>query len=103
MNNKQSIIHHTHHSTLEQTQYPTKDSTMNQSNRTTQSFPYRLRCLIENESSDDDGVAPVAWLPHGLAFVIVDQDRLAKTLPTFFNQSKVRSFTRQLNLWGFKR
>ena len=46
----------------------------------------------------------VAWLPHGYAFRIFDEARfMEEVVPMFFKQTKIRSFYRQLNLWGFKR
>ena len=46
----------------------------------------------------------IDWMPHGRAF-IVKQPKIFTTqvLPRFFKQTKFLSFTRQLNLWGFKR
>lgn len=46
----------------------------------------------------------IDWMPHGRAF-IVKQPKVFTTqvLPRFFKQTKLLSFTRQLNLWGFKR
>lgn len=43
-------------------------------------------------------------MSHGRAF-IVKQPKIfaAQVLPRFFKQTKFLSFTRQLNLWGFKR
>lgn len=47
----------------------------------------------------------VKWLPHGRSFMIVDQELfMRKVHPRYFsNQKNYRSFTRQLNLWGFQR
>lgn len=46
----------------------------------------------------------VSWLPHGRAFIVLNTQQLCDVvLPRFFKQSKFMSFTRQLNLWGFKR
>jgi hypothetical protein len=43
-------------------------------------------------------------MPHGRCFVVINPDRLvAEVLPRYFNQTKILSFVRQLNLWGFKR
>eukprot|EP00585_Thalassiosira_rotula_P013021 CAMPEP_0196130040 /NCGR_PEP_ID=MMETSP0910-20130528/550_1 /TAXON_ID=49265 /ORGANISM="Thalassiosira rotula, Strain GSO102" /LENGTH=609 /DNA_ID=CAMNT_0041389265 /DNA_START=72 /DNA_END=1901 /DNA_ORIENTATION=- len=46
----------------------------------------------------------IDWMPHGRAF-IVKQPKVFTTqvLTRFFKQTKLLSFTRQLNLWGFKR
>ena len=48
--------------------------------------------------------AIIDWMSHGRAF-IVKQPKIfaAQVLPRFFKQTKYLSFTRQLNLWGFKR
>ena len=43
-------------------------------------------------------------MPHGRCFLVHEPDRLvAEVLPRYFNQTKILSFIRQLNLWGFKR
>jgi len=51
-----------------------------------------------------DLTAIIDWMPHGRAFV-VKQPKLfeAEVLPRFFKQTKYLSFTRQLNLWSYKR
>jgi len=46
----------------------------------------------------------ICWMPHGRAFIVNSPQSFVKeVLPLFFKQSKFMSFTRQLNLWGFKR
>jgi hypothetical protein len=46
----------------------------------------------------------VAWKSHGRAFQVYDTDLFVeKILPKFFKQSKITSFQRQLNLYGFRR
>lgn len=46
----------------------------------------------------------VAWKSHGRAFQVYDTDLfLEKILPRFFKQTKITSFQRQLNLYGFRR
>mmetsp|Transcript_9250 Transcript_9250/g.20425 ORF Transcript_9250/g.20425 Transcript_9250/m.20425 type:complete len:363 (-) Transcript_9250:1199-2287(-) len=49
-------------------------------------------------------IAIIVWLPHGRSFIIRNPKTLvAEVLPRFFSSSNLQSFTRQLNLWGFKR
>ena len=51
-----------------------------------------------------DLVDVISWMPHGRAFVVKKPKLFAvDVLPRFFKQTKYLSFTRQLNLWGFKR
>ena len=46
----------------------------------------------------------ITWMPHGRSFRVKQPKLFASDiLPRFFKQTKYLSFTRQLNLWGFKR
>jgi hypothetical protein len=52
----------------------------------------------------DDMESIITWMPHGRAFIVLQPQQLRDiVLPRFFKQTKFMSFTRQLNLWGFKR
>lgn len=68
----------------------------------TQPFPEKLMDMLDRESIDNRSV--VSWLPHGRAF-IVRQPKVftSTTMPLYFRQSKLTSFQRQLNLYGFRR
>lgn len=65
-----------------------------------QPFPDKLMDVLDRGDMDE----VLSWMPHGRAF-IVKQPKVfdADVLPRFFKQTKFTSFTRQLNLWGFKR
>jgi len=65
-----------------------------------QPFPGKLLEVLDRS----DFVDIIDWMPHGRAF-IVKKPKMFTTnvLPRFFKQTKFLSFTRQLNLWGFKR
>lgn len=55
-------------------------------------------------ASDSEYSSIVSWLEDGRGFAIQNKDELlTHIVPKFFKQTKFRSFTRQLNLWGFKR
>ena len=62
-------------------------------------FPIKLMDLLSITSATD----AITWLPHGRAFLILNEKRLEQIMPMVFNSTKSKSFYRQLNLWGFKR
>ena len=69
-------------------------------------FPYKLHSILSRVSAcgSAEEAASVAWLPTDDGFVIINQDAfLEHIIPVYFNMTKIRSFTRQLSLWGFTR
>jgi hypothetical protein len=69
----------------------------------TEPFPEKLHRMIrEVEKNGQDSV--IGFLSHGRAFAIRDPDRFIKeVMPKYFKQSRLSSFQRQLNLYGFTR
>jgi len=45
----------------------------------------------------------VSWVLNGRAILVHDADRIVELLSLFFDQTKYRSFSRQMNMWDFKR
>mmetsp|Transcript_18785 Transcript_18785/g.29090 ORF Transcript_18785/g.29090 Transcript_18785/m.29090 type:complete len:339 (+) Transcript_18785:71-1087(+) len=71
--------------------------------RRMKTFPEKLMEVL-SRSDDADCVRCIAWLPHGRSFKIIDQDYFMKEIcPRYFKATQYKSFTRQFNLWGFKR
>lgn len=63
-------------------------------------FPYILYEILNDDSRSE---SPIMWLPHGRAFRILDKKKFATdVMPLYFKATKMSSFKRQLNLWGFK-
>eukprot|EP00977_Amphora_coffeiformis_P013750 scaffold3667_cov180-Amphora_coffeaeformis.AAC.11 len=66
-------------------------------------FPTKLMETLEKIEADGCGHI-ISWQPHGRCFVIHKQRLFAdQILPEYFGQTKLTSFQRQLNLYGFNR
>lgn len=65
-------------------------------------FPGKLHGMLEYiEKHSLECI--ISWNRDGKSFEIHDADNLVKVLPIFFEQTKYRSFRRQLNMWHFER
>jgi hypothetical protein len=66
-------------------------------------FPIKLHTLLE--VIENDGYSHIiSWQPHGRCFVIHKPKEFSEhIMPLYFKQSKLPSFQRQLNLYGFQR
>jgi len=72
--------------------------------RSKSEFPIKLYAMLELADNIPVFARAVTWLPHGRAFKVLDEDTfMEEVVPVFFNQTKIRSFNRQLHLWGFRR
>jgi hypothetical protein len=69
----------------------------------TEPFPEKLhRMLTEIEEAGDGDI--ISFFSHGRAFGVHDPERfVSKVMPKYFKQSRLSSFQRQLNLYGFTR
>ena len=69
----------------------------------TKQFPWKLHEMLDLvEKRGQDTI--VSWLPGGRAFRVHMPDLFVeKVMKLCFNQTKYKSFQRQLNLWGFER
>ena len=63
-------------------------------------FPFILYEILNDDKRSE---SPIMWLPYGRAFRILDKKKFATdVMPLYFKATKMSSFKRQLNLWGFK-
>lgn len=63
-------------------------------------FPTKLHAMLEDNFYED----VISWQSHGRCFVVRKQEKFVRdVLPQYFKQSKLTSFHRQLNLYGFTR
>jgi HSF-type DNA-binding len=67
------------------------------------SFPVKLHEVLD--TVEREGQCNIlSWQPHGRCFVIHQLDKFIRDLlPQHFSLTKIASFQRQLNLYGFKR
>jgi hypothetical protein len=67
------------------------------------SFPIKLHAVLLQV--ENDGLSHiVSWMPHGRCFVIhKPKEFVDLVMPKYFRQTKLTSFQRQLNLYGFQR
>lgn len=65
-------------------------------------FPLKLHEMLETvEANGHEHI--VSWQPHGRCFVVHKPKEFVDLLPSYFKLSKLASFQRQLNLYGFQR
>jgi len=65
-------------------------------------FPEKLMEMLDAESVANATI--VSWLPHGRAFIVRKPKVFtSEIMHNYFRQSKLTSFQRQLNLYGFRR
>ena len=66
-------------------------------------FPFKLHEMLD--AIEEDGYASiVSWQPHGRCFKIHKKaEFVEQIMPRYFQQTKLTSFQRQLNLYGFIR
>jgi len=63
-------------------------------------FPVKLHNILQKNIHDDI----ISWQPHGRSFLLrKPKDFVTEVMPLYFKQSKLTSFQRQLNLYGFSR
>uniref|UniRef100_A0A8C4R9P3 Heat shock transcription factor 4 n=1 Tax=Eptatretus burgeri TaxID=7764 RepID=A0A8C4R9P3_EPTBU len=61
-------------------------------------FLIKLWTLVDNQETNE----LIFWSANGQSFLVYDEHRFAKEiLPKYFKHSKMNSFVRQLNMYGF--
>ncbi|CAM9826038.1 unnamed protein product [Chrysoparadoxa australica] len=63
-----------------------------------QSFPWILSYILS-----DERLICIRWKKDGTGFRIHQPKELERVLPKYFNHTKLTSFFRQLNLYGFRK
>ena len=105
---EKSVLHRTHHVVCHDYHDHSNDKTEVRPNPVARggvsiAFPLRLHDLLDRIEADGFDCV-VSWQSHGRCFVVHDtKEFVEKIMPTYFKQSKIASFQRQLNLYGFRR
>mmetsp|Transcript_12001 Transcript_12001/g.28695 ORF Transcript_12001/g.28695 Transcript_12001/m.28695 type:complete len:353 (+) Transcript_12001:120-1178(+) len=69
----------------------------------TKQFPWKLHEMLDVVEQRGE-TSVVSWLPGGKAFRVHNPTQFVdQIMKKCFNQTKYKSFQRQLNLWGFER
>jgi hypothetical protein len=65
-------------------------------------FPLKMHQLLEaTEKRGESHI--ISWLPEGRSFKVHDKEKFTNQIMLdFFGSSKLKTFQRNLNLWGFK-
>ena len=66
-------------------------------------FPWKLYDMLHTaEKRNEEHI--ISWISGGIAFKVHNRDLfIEEYMKKMFNQTKFKSFQRQLNLWGFER
>eukprot|EP00957_Ditylum_brightwellii_P071140 5407360-Ditylum_brightwellii.AAC.1 len=81
---------------------PTPDTRRNRGG-VTEPFPEKLHRML-HYAHTENLTDIVSFFPHGRAFAIHKASMfVSRIMPNFFRQTRLTSFQRQLNLYGFKR
>ena len=66
-------------------------------------FPFRLHKMLSDVEERGDA-SIVSWMPDGLHFKVHNPKRFVEEIiPKAFKQKSLKSFQRQLHLYGFQR
>jgi hypothetical protein len=105
LNDRHFVVHnyHDHASDADQHEEEVGDSTGRRRGGVAVAFPVKLHSVLGQVEMD--GLSHVvSWQPHGRCFVIhKPKEFVDHVMPKYFRQTKLTSFQRQLNLYGFQR
>ncbi|CAJ1936517.1 unnamed protein product [Cylindrotheca closterium] len=101
-NDRHFVVHDYHDHANDTEEYDQADPT-DRRGGVSISFPIKLHAILDQVEAD--GLSHIiSWQPHGRCFVIHKPKEFADhVMPGYFRQTKLTSFQRQLNLYGFNR
>ena len=104
MNDRHFVVHNYHDHACDSDEHDEEETTRSRRRGgVTISFPMKLHAVLDQVEADGLGHI-MSWQAHGRAFVIHKPREFTETImPSYFKQTKLTSFQRQLNLYGFSR
>ena len=102
-NDRHFVVHNYHDHATDPNENDEEKAKSRRRGGVTISFPMKLHAVLDQV--EEDGLAHiVSWSPHGRCFIIhKPKEFVDHVMPNYFRQSKLTSFQRQLNLYGFFR
>lgn len=103
MNDRHFVIHNYHDHSHDADENDTEDEVHRRRGGVSIAFPLKLHAVLDQVEADGLGHI-VSWQPHGRCFVVhKPKEFVDHVMPKYFRQTKLTSFQRQLNLYGFSR
>ncbi|KAL7568576.1 hypothetical protein ACA910_002688 [Epithemia clementina (nom. ined.)] len=108
MNERHFVVHNYHDHALDQEdfsyeQIEEEDEHGRRKGGVAIAFPLKLHAILDQVEQDGLGHV-ISWQPHGRCFAIHQPKIFVDSvMPKYFRQTKLTSFQRQLNLYGFCR
>mmetsp|Transcript_26552 Transcript_26552/g.72965 ORF Transcript_26552/g.72965 Transcript_26552/m.72965 type:complete len:409 (+) Transcript_26552:319-1545(+) len=102
-NHTVAIVQHNYHDYAEETEANYRHRSQKSRGGVAVPFPLKLHDMLEKAMNEGYGDI-VSWQPHGRSFVVhKPQEFQDIVLPKYYKLTKLSSFQRQLNLYGFQR
>lgn len=103
LNDRHFVVHDYHDHANDPDEETVEDEAARRRGGVSIAFPVKLHAVLDQV--EQDGLAHViSWQSHGRCFVIhKPKEFVDHVMPKYFRQTKLTSFQRQLNLYGFSR
>lgn len=103
MNDRHFVVHNYHDHSCDADENDLEETGERRRGGVAVAFPLKLHAVLDQVEAD--GLAHViSWQPHGRCFVVhKPKEFVDHVMPKYFRQTKLTSFQRQLNLYGFCR
>lgn len=103
LNDRHFVVHNYHDHSNDQDENDVEEETHRRRGGVSIAFPLKLHAVLDQVEADGLGHV-ISWQAHGRCFVVhKPKEFVDHVMPKYFRQTKLTSFQRQLNLYGFSR